>query len=62
LAMREQDVKIFKEKCKNLRGLSRLLAATTIYAGKPFTPLSKIFGVSNETMAIRLEELGLIEF
>ncbi len=50
------------EKCQNIRGLARLLASTDYYGGKSFNTLAKIFGVSTETMAIRLEEIGLLEF
>ncbi len=50
------------EECSNLRALSRILAATEYYNGKPFPSLSKQFNVSIEAMAIRLEELRLLEF
>jgi len=46
--------------CKSLRDLSRILAKAEHYNGKYFTSLAKQFGVSVETMAIRLEELELI--
>ena len=46
----------------NLRGLSRKLACAESYNGKHFTSLAKRFNVSVETMAIRLEELELLEF
>jgi Zn-dependent peptidase ImmA (M78 family)/formiminotetrahydrofolate cyclodeaminase len=48
--------------CETLRDLSRLLASTKYYAGKSFNSLSHKFKVSEEAMAIRLEELQLISF
>jgi len=44
-----------------LRDLSRMLACATSYNGRPFPSLAKQFNVSVEAMAIRLEELGLID-
>lgn len=49
----------FRAKCKDLRGLSRFVAS---FKPKSFNSLEKIFGVSTEAMAIRLEELELVEF
>jgi Zn-dependent peptidase ImmA (M78 family) len=48
--------------CRNQRQLSRLLASTTIYNSKAIRSMSEIFNVSTEAMAIRLEELGIVEF
>ena len=62
LAVRGGSVGVFRRKCHNIRGLARFLASADYYAGKSFKPLSKIFNVSIETMAIRLEELSLLEF
>ena len=42
------------------RDLSRLLARATQYDGIPFRSLAEEFGVSVEAMAIRLEELKII--
>jgi formiminotetrahydrofolate cyclodeaminase/Zn-dependent peptidase ImmA (M78 family) len=50
------------DSCNTLRDLTRLLARTEYYAGRPFKSLSDIFCVSEEAMAIRLEELGLAHF
>jgi formiminotetrahydrofolate cyclodeaminase len=61
-AIGAKSIQFLREKCQNLRGLGRLVASLELYAGKPFKSLSEIFGVSVETMAIRLEELQLIEF
>lgn len=51
-----------RAKCRNLRDLSRLLAETTYYDFTSMKSLSTLFNVSTEAMAIRLEELGLVEF
>jgi formiminotetrahydrofolate cyclodeaminase len=51
-----------KAKCADIRGLGLLLATTDFYAGKKFNSLASIFRVSASTMAIRLEELELLEF
>jgi Zn-dependent peptidase ImmA (M78 family) len=48
--------------CKNIRGLSRKLALTETYNNEYFKSISGIFNVSVEAMAIRLEEIGLLEF
>lgn len=48
--------------CKNKRGLSRKLASAQTYNNEYFKSISEIFNVSVETMAIRLEEIGLVEF
>jgi hypothetical protein len=48
-------------KCQSLRQLSCLLAGATHYNGVQFVSLADQFLVSNEAMAIRLEELGLVE-
>lgn len=47
--------------CSSDRVLSRLLANTTSFDGRNFDSLSNVFGVSAEAMAIRLEDLKLIE-
>ena len=53
---------ILKDRCKNLRGLSKRLASAEYFGPTPLTPMSKLFNVSVEAMAIRLEELELLEF
>jgi len=55
-------VNAFRQKCKSLRGLSRILAEAGSNAGESFKSMAEIFSVSKETMAIRLEELQLVEF
>ncbi|KAA9349031.1 cyclodeaminase/cyclohydrolase family protein [Larkinella humicola] len=51
-----------RKKVKNKRDLSRMIAKCGYYNSRPFDSLSKIFQVSIEAMAIRLEELELIEY
>ncbi|MBT3046180.1 MAG: ImmA/IrrE family metallo-endopeptidase [Candidatus Thiodiazotropha sp.] len=46
---------------KTLRQLSRILAKSESFNGRHFRSLADQFHVSVETMAIRLEELGLLE-
>jgi Zn-dependent peptidase ImmA (M78 family)/formiminotetrahydrofolate cyclodeaminase len=60
--LRERSVSDFKAKCRDLHGLARFLATTEFYRGRSFNSISKIFKVSVGAMAIRLEELGLVEF
>ena len=48
------------KKCRTTRDLAKLLAITETYAGRRFKSLSRLFRVSTEAMAIRLEELNLI--
>lgn len=47
--------------CKDLRSLARKLSEADHYSGQFFEPLSKRFGVSTSAMAIRLEELKLLQ-
>lgn len=47
---------------RDQRDLSRLIAKCEFYNIRPFRSLSKIFNVSVEAMAIRLEELDLIKY
>ncbi len=49
-----------RKECKNIRSLSRKLASTELYDSKNFISLAKLFNVSTEAMAIRLEELNLV--
>lgn len=60
LALREPGEISFRAKYNTPRSISRRLASADYFRGKSFKSLADIFGVSNETMAIRLEELGLI--
>ncbi len=62
LAIRGDNISAFRWKCRDKRGLARVLATTEYYGGKTFNSLSKIFKVSTETMAIRLEELDLLDY
>jgi hypothetical protein len=45
---------------RSLRALSRVLAGATTYGGKFFASMARTFNVTSETMAIRLEEIGLV--
>lgn len=49
-----------KNECKALRQLSRILASAERYNGLQFISIANQFKVSNEAMAIRLEELELL--
>ena len=55
------DFQAVKNKFKTLRQLSKLLASTEHYNGTRFISLANQFRVSTEAMAIRLEELELLE-
>lgn len=57
-----RNISEIKNECKNIRGLSRKLSSTEIYDGKNFISLFKLFNVSIEAMAIRLEELKLLKY
>jgi formiminotetrahydrofolate cyclodeaminase/Zn-dependent peptidase ImmA (M78 family) len=61
-ALNEPSIRALRDKCRDLRGLARLLAKTTSYNGAHFYSLSERFKVSVEAMAIRLEELHLLYF
>ena len=60
-ALNAGDLESLRATCPELRDLSRLLAGTTRYDGVQFYSPAEQFGVSVEAMAIRLEELNLIE-
>lgn len=51
---------VARKRASTRRALSRLVAATNRYDGKHVVSLAELFHVSTETMAIRLEELGLV--
>ena len=51
-----------RSECKNLRGLALKLASTERYRNNSFISIADLFKVSATAMAIRLEELDLIEF
>lgn len=50
-----------RRKIKSKRDLSRMIAKCDYYSYTPFDSLAKTFQVSLEAMAIRLEELNLVE-
>jgi len=62
LALRVGNHVDFKRRCNDKRGLSRVIASAVFFAGQDFNSLAKSFNVSVEAMAIRLEELELVEF
>ena len=47
--------------CPTMRSLSLRLAKTNMFAGQPVRPIADQFGVSYEAMAIRIEELRMID-
>ncbi|QJW90267.1 ImmA/IrrE family metallo-endopeptidase [Spirosoma taeanense] len=51
-----------RKKLRIKRDLSRIIAKCEYYNFRPFNSMAKIFQVSIEAMAIRLEELDLIDF
>ncbi len=61
-ALNQRSISNIREKCGDLRGLSRLLSSAEHFYKKSFKSISEQFHVSVETMAIRLEELDLLEF
>jgi len=50
-----------KKRVKNLRDWSRMVASCNKIGIMPINSMATIFNVSVEAMAIRLEELGLVE-
>lgn len=54
-----QTISEFKRRYRTLRSASRFVAR---FKGKTYEPLHKIFHVSAEAMAIRLEELELVQY
>jgi Zn-dependent peptidase ImmA (M78 family) len=60
-ALSAETLPALQGKCRTIRDLTRLLASAEHYNGVRFDSIAKQFGVSNEAMAIRLEELGLID-
>ena len=61
-ALIARDLGALRATLNEVRDLSRLLAGTTQYDGVQFYSLADQFGVSAETMAIRLEELRIVNF
>jgi len=51
-----------RKESKNLRSLARKLASTESFDNKHFISISELFNVSVEAMAIRLEELDLVQY
>ncbi len=61
-ALEATSVSEFMKKCNSLRDLSVILASAKYYNNVNFDSISKQFRVSVGAMAIRLEELKLVEF
>ena len=61
-ALNAGSISDFKKKNKRLRHLSKTLASAEHFDGRNFHSISKQFRVSVTAMAIRLEELELLEF
>lgn len=55
-----KNIDAVRQRYRSLRQLTLHLAGETSFDGKHFDSLSTLFGVSAKTMAIRLEELGLV--
>ena len=56
-----KSLDLVQSRCRTARDLARLLAEAEYYHGVRFDSLARQFGVSREAMAIRLEELGLVQ-
>lgn len=61
-ALGERRVSVFRSNVQNLRGLSRHVANIEHFQGRTFRSMAVIFNVSVGAMAIRLEELSLVEY
>lgn len=61
-ALTSGSLESIQKKCGTLRDLTRMLANANYFNGVPFHSIAKRFGVSVEAMAIRLEELSLVEW
>ena len=59
-ALASGSLESLENSCRTTRDISRLLARTEQFDGQHFDSLAKQFCVSNEAMAIRLEELKLV--
>lgn len=58
----KNNITKLRKECKNLRGLSRKLASAESFGNEFFISIAETFNVSVEAMAIRLEEIGLLEY
>lgn len=54
------NIDSLEKKCRTLRDISKLLASTERYNIRFFRSLAQQFGVSIESMAIQIEEFGLV--
>jgi Zn-dependent peptidase ImmA (M78 family) len=60
-AFGQEEIRKSVENCRTVRELARNLAKTNHYNGRAFPSLAEQFNVTIEAMAIRIEELELIE-
>lgn len=61
-ALNAGSAEALRKRCGDLRGLASALATAKSYNGTQVYSLAEQFGVSEHAMAIRLEELDLVEF
>lgn len=61
-ALIRDDADALMSRTRDRRGLARFIAGATQIGTRRIYSLAELFGVSTEAMAIRLEELGLVEF
>jgi hypothetical protein len=61
-ALADDSPENLRKRFKNLRGLARGLSSANQFGGRHFKSLAERFRISVEAMAIRLEELKLLEF
>jgi Zn-dependent peptidase ImmA (M78 family)/formiminotetrahydrofolate cyclodeaminase len=60
--LREGLPSAFRKRVEDIGGLAYYLATVENFDGRSFNSLAKIFSVSGGAMAIRLKELGLVEY
>lgn len=61
-ALRARSLEALEMEISTLRDLSRIIASAEHFSGRHFASLASRFCVSVEAMAIRLEELALVEY
>lgn len=61
-ALTGKDLRTFRSQYRTPREISRFVASVEYLNAIPFKSMADVFNVSTETMAIRLEEIGLIDF
>jgi Predicted Zn peptidase len=58
-ALSGTDEQSLRSRVRSVRDLTRMLSECVYFNGNPLIPLKRVFRVSTDAMAIRLEELGL---